>query len=430
MKAVILAGGKGTRMGDMSRLIPKPMVEILGKPLLQYQVELLQRYGFNDIIIITGHLSHIIEDYFGNGDRLGVNIRYYVETTPLGTTGGIKEMESYLQDDFLVLYGDVLVDMDLNRLMEYHKERNGIATLVLHPNDHPMDSDLVELDPTKKVVAFHSKPHDPSRYYHNLVNAALFAMSPEILSYIPKSEKADFGKDIFPKLIQHEHVFGYPTSEYLKDVGTPERLLEVTHDVVSGKVSGSNLGNPRKAVFIDRDGTLNKSVGLLHRIEDLELYPFSGEAIRKINASDHLAILITNQPVVARGLCTPEELDDIHKKMETLLGREGAKLDAIYHCPHHPDSGFPGENPEYKITCTCRKPDIGMIQQAVKDHHIDLARSFFIGDSFRDIECGRKAGVTTIGVITGDGCKDPVHDPDHFADNLLEAVKLILDRYQ
>lgn len=426
MKAVILAGGKGTRLGKISREIPKPMVYIGDRPIIGHQIELLKRYGITDILIITGYLSHVIEDHVGDGSDLGVNISYFRETEPLGTTGGVKEMEDQLKDDFLLLYGDVLVDMDLRRLISHHREHRGLATLVLHPNDHPMDSDLVELDEKNRVIRFHAKPHDPDTFYHNLVNAALYVLSPAILPLLPKGKKADFGKDIFPKAIQYGEIFGYVTPEYLKDVGTPERLSEVTEDLLTGKVKRFNRSNERKAVFIDRDGVLLKKVDLLHRVGDVELYPFSAPALKLLNQSDHLAVLITNQPVIARGLCTMEELDTIHKKMETLLGRESAKLDGIYFCPHHPDGGFPGEVPEFKIACTCRKPDIGMIQKAAKAFNIDILGSYFIGDSFRDIECGINAGMKTIGVRTGDGCMDAKNPPDHMADNVLDAVRLIL----
>jgi len=425
LKAVILAGGKGTRMGDISREIPKPMVRIGEKPLLEHQIELLKRYGITDITLITGHLSSIIRDYFGDGTDLGVRISYFVEKTPLGTTGGIKEIEDELNEDFLVVYGDVMINFDLSHLLAFHAKKKGIATLVLHPNDHPQDSDLVELDNENRVIAFLSKPHREGSYYHNMVNAAHYVLSPDILEFIAKGSKADFGKDIFPALIHNGNVFGHVTAEYLKDVGTPERLQEVMNDYRSGKIRRIHREFRRKAIFLDRDGVVNRKVDLLHRIEDFELHPFTGEAIRKINRSEYLAILITNQPVIARGLCTLQELDEIHKKMETLLGREGAKLDAIYFCPHHPDKGFPEENPEFKVVCSCRKPATGMIDQAISDFNIDREGSFFIGDSFRDIECGRNAGISTIGVRTGDGCRRRTIQPDHMVDNLRDAVELI-----
>jgi len=427
LKAVILAGGKGTRLAAHTQNIPKPMVKIGGRPILEHQVRLLKRYGIQDIILITGHLSSVIEEYFGDGHRFGVNITYFCETTPLGTTGGIKEIEQSLTDDFLVLYGDVILDMDLEKLVKFHQDKNSVCTLVLHPNDHPYDSDLVEIDIDCRVKAFHPKPHPRDTYYHNLVNAAVYIMSPVIIRYIEKGVSADFGRDLFPSLYGKERFYGYNSSEYIKDVGTPDRLESVTRDLVSGKIARLNNENARHAIFLDRDGVINKEIGHLHRASDFELLPGVTEAVKKINKTEYLAILVTNQPVVARNLCSIEELGDIHKKMETLLGLEEAKLDGIYICPHHPDKGFPEENPAYKICCSCRKPNTGMIESAMLDFNITTSGSYIIGDSWRDIECGHNAGLSTIFIRSGTRNESHNFEPDYSFDNLLEAVNFILE---
>ncbi|MEM3585181.1 MAG: HAD-IIIA family hydrolase [Candidatus Woesearchaeota archaeon] len=427
MKAVIPCGGKGTRLGSISAEIPKPMIRIGDKPVLEHQIELLKRYGIRDIIMLTGHLAEQIESYFKDGKRFGVNIEYYREQVPLGTTGGLKEIEKKLNSDFLLLYGDVMVNMNLKRLIEYHFTKNGIATLVVHPNDHPHDSDLLETDENGRIIAIHPKPHDPEKWYHNLVSAALYVLSPKILDYIEKGVKADFGKDIFPKIIDREPIYAYRTAEYLKDMGTPERLEQVRRDYSSGRIERLNIEKQRKAIFLDRDGVINEEVNLLHKIEDLKLIPEAAKAIAQINRSEYLAIVVTNQSVIARGLCTLKELDEIHKKLETLLGKEGAYLDAIYFCPHHPDRGYPEEVPEFKIECECRKPKIGMIKKAVEDFNIDLKNSFIIGDSKTDILTGINAGITTIGLMTGRGCRDSEVKPDYMFEDLNEAIDFIIN---
>ena len=361
MKAVILAGGKGTRLGQYTKDIPKPMLEIDNKPILEHQVEVLKRYGINEIIFLVNHLKSVIIDYFGDGSKFGVSIKYLEEEKPLGTAGGLKEIEEYLSEDFLFIYGDVMFDMDLQRLIKFHFEKQSQLTLVVHPNDHPFDSDLIDIDKEEKVIDVYPKPHPQNFYYKNLVNAGMYVINPAVLDFIKRGEKSDFGKNILPVIIHKLKVFAYNTSEYLKDMGTPERLKKVTEDFLSGKIKRKSYAQKQKAVFLDRDGVINKFVGLLYKPEQLELYPFVTEAIKILNNSDFLTIVVTNQPVVARNLCTIEELEFIHKKMETILGNEGAKLDAIYYCPHHPDKGYPEENPEYKIDCECRKPKPGMI---------------------------------------------------------------------
>ena len=426
-KAVILAGGKGTRLQGVRADIPKPMMPLNGKPLLAYLIELCAKHGITDIWLTVNHLKDSIINHFADGSDFGVNLHYYEEEKPLGTVGGVKALEAELQEDFLVLYGDVLVDMDLNRLYAYHQQKGATATLVVHPNDHPYDSDLLEMADDGKVTAFHPKPHPENTFYRNVVNAATYIFSPTIFQFLEQDVKADFGKDIFPKIINQTPFYTYNTSEYLKDMGTPGRLEKVEGDLKSGKVAARNLANKQKCIFLDRDGVINYDTDLIKHPDEFTLYPYAAEAIKKINKSGYLAVVITNQSVIARGLTDLDGLNEIHKKMEWQLGESGAFVDAIYFCPHHPHGGFPGEAKAYKVECDCRKPKPGMLLQAAERFNIDLSQSYMIGDSERDALAGRAAGVTTIGVKTGHGVKKATFLPDYFMGNLQEAVDFILD---
>jgi D,D-heptose 1,7-bisphosphate phosphatase len=431
MQVVILAGGKGTRMGDLTRHVPKPMVRLAGKPILEHQIELARRYGCADVLLLTGHLGEVIEAYFGDGSDRGISICYHREAAPLGTAGALKEIENQLDDDFLVFYGDTIMDVDLDALMRFHLEGRASATLAVHPNDHPQDSDLLELGDDRRVVAFHAKPHATDRYFGNCANAALYRMSRSLLRHVEKGRCADLGKDIFPRAVASgETLLGYLTAEYIKDIGTPERLQEVERDVLSGKVARLNRSNPRAAVFLDRDGVLNVERDHILKADDLELLPGAAEAIRRINRSEYLAVLTTNQPAIAKGWLSEAELRRIHGKLETLLGADGAFLDRIYYCPHHPEKGFEGERPDYKIPCNCRKPAPGMIFAAREEMNIDLARSWMIGDRTADIAAGARAGCRTILVETGYGGGDGRYavQPDFQCQNLTEATNLLLLR--
>jgi D,D-heptose 1,7-bisphosphate phosphatase len=427
MKAVIQAGGKGTRLAQYTRELPKPLLEIGDKSILEHQIDLLKRYGIKDIIIIVNHLKKMIIDRFGNGKTLGVSIQYFEEKHPLGTVGGIKEIEHLLTEDFIVFYSDIMVNMNLQRFIKFHKNKNSICTLVLHPNDHPYDSDLIEIDKDQRIIAVHPKPHEKRKYYKNLVNAGVYIFSPLFLKHLEKSKKADFGKDIFPVIYKNIKMFGYNTFEYLKDTGTPERLEQVNTDYKSGKIHQLNFEKKQKAIFMDRDGVTNVEKDLIYRPEDMELFSFTAEAIREINKSDYLSVIVSNQSVIARNLCTIDELEYIHKKIETELGNEHSKLDAIYYCPHHPDKGYPEERAEYKIDCECRKPKTGMFRQAANDFNIDLSMSWMIGDAERDIIAGKNAGCKTVGVMTGYGVKKTSVRPEFFFKDLLEAVRFIVN---
>ena len=427
MKAVILAGGKGTRLAEYTREVPKPMLKVGGISILEHQINLLIKYQVNEIIILVNYLKDIIINHFGDGSTYGVNIRYFAEDKPLGTVGGIKEVEEWLDEEFFVLYGDVMVNMDLNRLLNFHNKKESQCTLVLHPNNHPYDSDLVEIDSEGRVVDFHPKPHDDLNYYRNLVNAGVYFFSPNILNYLEKGKKADFGREVFPRIFADLNMYGYFTSEYMKDMGTPDRWEEVNDDFHSGKIFHQSYENKQKAIFLDRDGVVNVEKSFISIPEELTLYDFTPKAIGKINKSEYLAIIITNQSVIARNLCSVKELETIHKKMETDLGMQHAYLDAIYYCPHHPDKGYPEERSEYKIDCDCRKPKAGLFQKASRNFNIDLSQSWMIGDSERDVLAGRNAGSKTVGVMTGYGMASSQAQPDFFFSDLAEAVDFIID---
>jgi D,D-heptose 1,7-bisphosphate phosphatase len=370
------------------------MIPVNGKPVLEYQIELAKRYGFTDIILIIGYLGHLIKDYFKDGTQWGVSIDYYIEEIPLGTAGALPFLKDKLSDDFFVFYGDTVMDIALDKMLEFHNSKYSQATLLVHPNDHPYDSDLVAVTDDGKISHFYSKPHPEGFVSRNLVNAALYILSPKVIEYIPKNTKTDFGKNIFPELLkQNFNLSGYITAEYIKDMGTPDRYLKVSEDLESGKVSRLNKKNPRLAIFLDRDGVISKEVDLLCKPSQIELISGASEAIKLINKSGYLAIIVTNQPVIARNLCSIEELNSIHNTLETLLGKEHAFVDAIYYCPHHPHSGYPEERKEYKIECECRKPKPGMLLKAALEWNIDLSNSYMIGDRDSDIEAGKSAGI-------------------------------------
>lgn len=412
MKTVIMAGGRGTRIASVANDVPKPMINICGKPILEHQIDNLKACGLTDIILVIGYLGEKIKDYFGDGSRFGVCIEYFIEDHPLGTAGALFKMPQ-LTEDFLLLCGDVIIDVDFNRFIAFHKEKKAWASLVAHPNGHPYDSSLLVTKieapktaggmpvDTHRVICWMAK-EDERLYYKNRVNAGIELISPELLketmkNFVPRHpetpDKIDLDRDVLKINIGSGRIYAYDTPEYVKDMGTPDRFFEVENDIKTGKVHAHNLKNRQKAIFLDRDGTINKMVGFITKPEQFELLPGVAKAIKAINKSGYLAIVITNQPVIARGDCTFEQLQTIHNKMETELGKEGAFVDAIYVCPHHTDKGFSGERPEYKCDCDCRKPKPGLLLQAAKDFNIDLSQSYMIGDSDRDVKAGENAGV-------------------------------------
>lgn len=437
-QCVILAGGPGRRLQARLGDLPKPMIPIGGKPLLEHQIELARAYGVTDVVLLVHHRAEVITRHFGTGDRWGVRLRAVVEPQPLGTAGAVLAALEQLADRCLVLYGDTMVNVDLDRLWQAHERSGAAATLLLHPNDHPWDSDLVETDAQGRIVAFHSRPHPEGVWRQNLVNAGLYVLSKAALTahrlgLVPAQTAGglDFGQDLFPALLRAGvHLQGYLSPEYIKDIGTPERYDRVCAEYAAGVVQRSSLAVPQPAVFLDRDGTLVEEVGGhgLSSADQLRLLPGVAEAVRRLNHAGLRAVVVSNQAVVAKGLCTEADLRLIHNKLETLLGREEAFLDRTYYCPHHPDKGFPGERPELKLDCPCRKPKTGLIQQAVQDLNIDLRQSWLVGDSTVDMQTARNAGLRAVLVRTGYGGRDGRYpaQPDFSFDTLGLAVEFIL----
>lgn len=416
MKVVIIAGGQGTRIASVNSEIPKAMIPVGGKPVIEHQVELAKRYGYTELVFIIAHLGDEIVNYFGDGEKWGVSIDYYREAQPLGTAGALAEIADRLSDDFFVFYGDTVMDVDLVRMRDEHLRHQADATLLVHPNDHPYDSDIVELNDDGLVTGFYHKPHPEGFVSRNLVNAALFIFNKKVIGCIERGVKSHIEKNVLPTCLKERmRLFGYVSSEYVKDMGTPERYQQVCRDWESGRVRNMNYEHPRRAVFLDRDGVINEDIGLVYKPEQMKLVEGVEEAINYIHQKGYLVVVVTNQSVIARNLCTFDELDTINATMETLLGKKRAYIDGLYFCPHHPDGGYPEERKEFKMKCDCRKPEPGLLLRAAKELNIDLKESLMIGDRESDRLAGEKAGVKASAVI-----------PTNDGESLMEALKKLI----
>ena len=438
-----MAGGKGTRISSLFPDIPKPLIPIedkdgISKPVLEWEIEGLRDQGFVDIILTVGHMADKIIEYFGDGSKLGVKINYWVEDTPLGNAGALIKYRDKLGDEpFLLLIADAMFDVDFKRMVEYHKNHHALVTLFTHPNSHPYDSSVLITDENNAVTSWLTKEDTRPKYYKNRVNAGLQVIDPKVLDMTGissdsvgnagadgKTVKVDMDRQILKPLCGKGVMYCYDSPEYCKDMGTPERFEQVSRDFQNGTVKAKNLSEKQKAIFIDRDGTINKHIGFLRSPDELELCEGAAEAIKRINESGYLAIVITNQPVIARGEVTVQELTTIHNKMETILGQDGAYIDGLYYCPHHPDKGFEGEVVELKFDCECRKPKPGLILSAAKDFNIDLSSSWMIGDGSNDIGAGKNAGCKT-GLIKNLDQNDDF-GADIIGESLLKNVEQIL----
>jgi D,D-heptose 1,7-bisphosphate phosphatase len=412
-QAIILAGGKGTRLaGRLKNGLPKPLVEVEGVPLLERQLVELKRASVERVVLLVNYKASVINQFCRENSGFGLDITIVHDGTPRGTAGAVLNVLEILDDEFLVVYGDTLFSIDFERFYGFHAQSEEAAfTLFAHPNDHPQDSDIIECDALSRVLNFHPYPHDEDCYYSNLVNAALYiGRKSQLLSMnLPRciNGEYDFGKHLFPLMLRQGALIRcYKSTEYIKDCGTPDRLDRAEEALKSGVVAAANLRAKQKAVFFDRDGVINFDYGHISKVDHLRLLPGVAESIAHLNKMGFKVIVVTNQPVVARGECSEDELREIHKKMEWMVGWMGGFFDGIYFCPHHPVSGFEGEVSGLKIECSCRKPGIALFEKAVADFNIDISKSWFIGDSTVDYQAALAIGLRFILVETGNAGLD------------------------
>lgn len=430
MQAFLLAGGFGTRLRAAGFDVPKPLVPLAGRPVLFRQIDWLFREGVTDVTVLAGYegalLSSRVHDEFG--DR----VRVVVEKEPLGTGGCLSLVRTEVRGPALVVSGDLVVEMDVAKLASFHRTNAAFVTLTVHPNNHPRDSDLVDMDRrTGRVSGLKLRPHPEDLRYRNVVNASVALVEPGFFDFVPDGTAANFEKDLVVRVLAAgKPVFGYSTSEYVKDMGTPDRLRRAEADWNAGIVRARSLREKQRAVFFDRDGVLNVHRDFITRPDEITLESNALEAVRRVNESPFLALCVTNQPQVARNLIDFDGLDAIHDELETLLGDGGARLDGLFACPHHPDGGFPGENAALKIRCECRKPAPGMLLAAAERFHLDLSQCWLVGDTTADFLAARRVGVRPLGVRTGLRGQDGKHEaaPDFTFDDALQAVQYALEK--
>lgn len=414
MRAVIIAGGLGTRARTMTGdRIPKALLPVGGVPIIFRQMRVLRREGVDRLTVLAGHLGGQLATPLGEEARaLGLSVEVLVESEPLGTAGCLAALGA-VEGDTLLVYGDMLFDLWLAPLAQFHRRQRSLITIVAHPNDHPRTSDLIR-EREGLVTALLPREIARTRDERNLVPAGIYLAAPGFFARIPASQKLDMVRDVLPGLVADgARVAAYNTAEYIRDVGTASRHATAEQAIANGTVGALHNSNKRPAILFDVDGVLNEEPGLMGALkpDDVRLIPGAGKAVAQAHKSGFVTVAITNRPQVARGDITFDDLDAILGRLEALIAEDAGVLDRIYVCPHHPDRGFAGEVTALKIRCECRKPGPLLFQRALEELPIDRARSVAIGDSLRDIGAARAVGIWAYGVRTGYGCRDTARYP-------------------
>lgn len=378
-QAVILAGGRGERLKPFTNNNPKPMILTNGKPFLEHLIELLKENKIKEVVILIGYLGEKIENYFGDGSKLGIKIKY--SYTPFENERGeenesgirLKNAEHLLDEHFLLMYCDNYWPLKLEKLEEFcNNHKTDILTTIYSNKDNSTKNNVL-VDESEYVIKY-----DRSRQEAGLngVDIGFFIINKKVLDLLP-NHNSHFEKDILPQLIFKKQVSGYLTDHKYYSIGDPERV----------KLTEIFLA-PKKVIFLDRDGVINKKppkADYVKNWSEFEFLPGAVEAIKNLTKNGHDIYLITNQPGVAKGVMTKQDLDLIHQKMQKELKKNNGKIKAIYACLHNWDEG-----------CECRKPKPGLLFQAAAENHLDLTKSIFIGDDERDIQTGQAAGCKTI----------------------------------
>lgn len=263
MKAVIMAGGEGTRLRPLTCNRPKPMVPIINKPVMEHIIELLKKYNLTDIAVTLQYMPELIKDYFGSGSDFGVNISYYVEQTPLGTAGSVKNAEDFLDDVFVVISGDALTDIDLKKAIDFHFSKGSIATIVLKKVDVPLEYGVVVTDEESRISRFLEKP-SWGEVFSDTVNTGIYILSPEVLSYFNKNEMFDFSKDLFPILLKEKKpMYGFITDDYWCDIGDLRAYSRVHMDILEKKVKVNIPGKEiEPGIWIDEGCEIEEAARL------------------------------------------------------------------------------------------------------------------------------------------------------------------------
>jgi len=374
-QAVILAGGLGTRLGELSSVTPKPLVEVAGRPFLEHLIWNLKRYGIKEILLLVGHLANRIQDHFGTGEDFGVHIEYAFEEKPAGTGGALLLARAKLADLFLLTNGDTLFDINYLDLELAHNANDSLVTIALRSIEDASRYGTVEVL-KDKITGFHEKKAGGA----GLINGGVYCIAKKSLDLLQETPSS-IESDLFPLLASKGELSGKKYGGYFIDIGTPDSLQE-------GDVS-LRKWRKKPTVFFDRDGVLNIDKGYVHKPDDFEWIEGAREAVKWANDNGYLAIVITNQAGIARGYYTEEHFLNFTQWINDELRKSGAHLDATYYCPHHPREG----KGKYLFQCKCRKPGSGMLIQAIDDWGVDTGKSIMVGDKEKDVLAAKGAGV-------------------------------------
>lgn len=393
----ILAGGLGSRMEGFDNQKPKSLMVINGKTILEQQINILKNNGVGEIHLLLGHKAQqIIEFVKSLPINQSININYHIDESPLGTGGALMQLIKKSPKTIGVSHGDLYIDTDILQFINEVSKNDCDWGQIVHPSNHIFDSDIVVMNESRQIIDYVLKPHEGNLEFRNLTNAGIYFLKSSFINATAKifgtvDYAFDLDRDLLPRLLAFGlKGYGYEDIGTCLDVGTPERISNFDVWLKSKPFRGK----VRPMVFMDRDGVINEDTGWISSLNQFKMYSDVPASIAKLNNLGIRVVVITNQPVVARGDISLEDLSKLHIHFENLLAEKSAFVNAIYFCPHHPTRGFPNEIVSLKGKCSCRKPEVGLFLEALERFPTDLSRTFMIGDSWRDERAAQRLGIS------------------------------------
>lgn len=418
--AVIPVGGEGNRVSGLTNGRSKAEITLFkNKKIIDFQIERISKLN-KKIIFLSNSKFKSLNEYISK-KYYNLDITIINEDKKLGTAGSLDSLRKFNFKFYLIIYGDLIFNIDLKKIIQFHKKKKSECTIVVHPNNHPYDSDCIEIDDNSKSKRIFFKPHF-KKNIPNLCFAGINLINKNLLKFIQTNKFQDFSKDFLKTYENKIKIYAYNTREYIKDAGTPERISQIKKELTSIKYLKGNIKKKIPAIFLDKDGVINKLNKKKNYQKIDDLVDGVVEAISIINKIGYLVIIITNQPAIAKGIISEKKfIQDVYK-LSSKLSRNNVYFDRIYYCPHHPDKGFKNEIKKLKKNCNCRKPGNGMLIKAIRELNIDKSKSFFIGDQYSDYLASRKTNIKFIGINNDNEFRQKRIKSKK---NLLSAVKYI-----
>ena len=424
MQAVIICGGKGLRLKSITKNKPKALAKFNKIENLACQINMLKKNGVNNFLFLVNNFEKEISLFL----KKKYHKKFIIckDKNYFGTGGAIYSAKKRLHNNFLIVYSDLYFNFNFKNFVKYSKKKKAILSCVVHANDHPIDSDTVFLDKKFYITQINKKTSKKFKM-NNAISGIYFAQKKFLNLYnFKKNRNCDLVNDIFPKLIKKgSKIFAYKSIEYIKDFGTPDRFKRVSKDVRLNKIKNLNYQSKTRAVFIDRDGVINKESNKIKTYKNFKILPKVNLAIKKMNLNKIPCFIVSNQSGLARKTIALNEIFKIIYKLDKYLSDSKAYVDDFLICPHYEKIKF--NNNKINFFSDFRKPNPGMIFTLAKRYNIDLKKSFMIGDTDIDVLTVKRAGLKTI-LVKSPKIKDYVFDirPDYRVKDLNSAVNIVL----